>query len=123
MKRFLVFAVAVLLSCLIVAPVLAAPFLVSDYYPASDAANLPDGFTITYGSTTITGAATIQSNVAGDKRVYWDLGPLSPGTYNLSVKATKADAIWGALESTSVPFVFTKPASTLKSPVNINISR
>ena len=123
MKMFFVLGIVLLMVCLIGTPVLAAPFLVSDYYPASDAATLPNGFPVTSGRVTVPGAATIQVNVAGDKRVYWDLGPLSPGTYNLSVKATKIDDIWGALESTSVPFVFTKPASTLKSPVNINISR
>lgn len=123
MKKIMMFLLVLWLGFYFVPPTFSAPFLVSDFYPASDAANLPSGFTITYGTTTITGAATIQVNAAGDKRVYWDLGPLAPGTYNLSVKATKIDDIWGALESTSVPFVFTKPASTLKSPVNINISR
>ncbi len=122
MKKFacgLLF-VGILLFC---SPVFAAPFLVSDYYLASDAMGLPDYFSITYGGTTITGATTIQTNVGGDKRLYWDLGSLSPGTYDLSVKAVKVDPIWGTLESANVPFVLIKPASTLRVPVNINISR
>jgi hypothetical protein len=102
-----------------------APFLVSDYFLVSDSANMPDTFNIKYGTVTVTGPSIVQTNANGDKRLYWDLGTLSPGTYNLSVTSVKNDVLWGATESTPVPFVFTKPApvGTLRGPVNINISR
>jgi hypothetical protein len=101
--------------------VLAGPYLVSDYFLASDPDNLPDSFKIVYGAVTVTGPSVIQQSDNGDRRLYWDLGTLAPGTYNLNVSSTK-DSVWGPSESVPVPFTFTKPAqATLKSPANFKL--
>ena len=97
----------------------AGPFLSCDPYPTT--AWQPTEFKITYGAVTVISPAETMAD--GSKRLSWDLGQLAPGVYNLNVSAVKTDPIWGNVESTPVPFSFTKPApgATPPSPAGIKL--
>lgn len=96
----------------------AGPYLVCDPYPTSTPQ--PTEFRITYGPTTIVSPAVTQQD--GSKRLYWDLAPLLPGTYNISVVAVRMDPLWGEEVSSAVPFSFTKPVpGSPSAPANIRL--
>jgi len=96
--------ISVLALCLLPTWAFASPFLICDPYPTGDAQ--PDQFVITIdaGSSVISAAQTLGD---GTKRLHYDLATLAAGTHNVTVKA-RID-IWN-LESSAVPFSFTKPA-------------
>jgi hypothetical protein len=95
--------------CLFAANVYAAPFVVSDAYPAAD--TQPDGFTVS-----VDGGAVVESaadTVApGSVRFKFDVGSMAPGNRTLTVKAYKDyPAPFGRKESTPANFTFTSPAT------------
>lgn len=95
---------------------MASPYLVSDL---DNTANKP-----THYSIVMDGAVEVLSpaqTVTGGVRLHYDLNGISTGTHNASIKAVIVDAIWGRLESTAIPFSFTKPASPAQ-PGNIALS-
>jgi len=113
MKKY--FAV---LFCALALPGLAvaAPFVVSDPYPA--ASLQPDGFAVA-----VDGGAVVESPaqaVTGGVRLYYDVSAVSAGTHTLRVKAYKNDAVWGRLESTEAVFTFSRPASP-SAPAGIGL--
>jgi len=113
MKKY--FAV---LFCALALPGLAvaAPFVVSDPYPASGVQ--PDGFAVS-----VDGGAVVESPaqaVTGGVRLYYDVSAVSAGTHTLRVKAYKNDAVWGRLESTEAVFTFSRPASP-SAPAGIGL--
>jgi len=109
---------ALLVLIFMAQPLYAAPFLVCDPYPTT--AEQPTDFKIAYGLVTITVPAETLTD--GSKRLHWDLGPLSPGLYNLNVTAVKVDPVWGTTESSPAPFSFTRPAAgIIQGPVNIKV--
>jgi hypothetical protein len=120
MKRFIVVMVVVFLIALISSVRADSPYLICDSYLGSDLAGLPDEFSISYGTVTITSPAQVVNPATGDRRLYWDLGPLAPGTYNIQVRAVKNDPNFGRLESDPTLFTFTKPAKP-SAPVHIII--
>lgn len=80
--------------------VVAAPFLVSDPYPATG--GQPDSFVISEtGKPDVTIPASI--NQTGLKYFRWDLAELPTGRHDLSIKAKN---MWGV--SSASPFGFTK---------------
>jgi len=94
---------------LLLVPVVAhaAPFLESDPYPTGT--NQPTHFALV-----IDGAASIDvpaASVAGGAvKLRFDVGHVTVGLHNTSVKAVRIDPVWGRLESIAVPFAFTRPA-------------
>jgi hypothetical protein len=94
--------------CLFAFNAYAAPFVVSDAYPAAD--TQPDGFLCTLN----TGA--VQDVVADvvtptTKRLKYDAVGAISGSNTLKIKAYKNDALWGRLESAEVNFTFPRPAA------------
>jgi hypothetical protein len=103
MKTFLT-----IFLCLVSFNVYAAPFVVSDAYPAAN--TQPDGFLCTLNS------GAVQDVVADvvtstTKRLKFDAVNAVSGSNTLKVKAYKNDAVWGRLESTEVNFTFPRPAA------------
>ena len=94
--------------CLFAANVYAAPFVVSDPYPA--AATQPDGFVVS-----MDGGPVVESPAdpvtASTVRFKFDVGSTVSGSHTIKVKAYKNDTVWGRLESTEAVFTFTRPAA------------
>lgn len=103
MRYFLAIAL-----CLFAANVYAAPFVVSDAYPA--ASTQPDGFTVS-----MDGGPVVESPAdpvtASTVRFKFDVGSVTSGSHTIRVKAYKNDAAWGRLESAEAVFTFTRPAA------------
>jgi hypothetical protein len=96
---------------------LASPFVVSDAYPTT--VTQPDGFMVTVdGGAAVDSPA--QAVVGSGVRMYFDVGTSTSGTHAMTIKAYKNDAVWGRLESTTVNFTFTRPASPT-SPAGITL--
>lgn len=93
--------------CLFAANVYAAPFVVSDPYPAT--ATQPDGFTVS-----VDGGPVVESPAdpvtASTVRFKFDVGSVTSGNHTMRVKAYKDNAVWGRQESVEAVFTFTKPA-------------
>lgn len=103
MRYFLAIAI-----CLFAANVYAAPFVVSDAYPA--ASTQPDGFVVSMdGGPVVESPADFVT--ASTVRFRFDVGSVTSGSHTLRVKAFKNDAVWGRLESTEAVFTFQKPAT------------
>ena len=116
MKRLLV---GLILSWLISAsPAMAEPWIVCD--PQGDA----DGY-----SYSMDGGAwqdvNYQEGIKNNVVVALVAGTasLTIGVHSMSVKAFAYDPVWGRLESSAVPFEFTKPGSgsVLSEPAGIRI--
>ncbi len=89
---------------------MASPYLVS---ALDNTVNKPTHYSVIMDGTpeVLSPAQT----VTGGVRLHYDLNGISTGTHNVSIKAVIVDAIWGRLESTAIPFSFTKPASPAQS--------
>lgn len=116
MKKY--FAV---LFCALALPGLAvaAPFVVSDPYPASGVQ--PDGFAVS-----VDGGAVVESPaqaVTGGVRMYFDIGGLPAGSHTITVRAYKNyQEPWTRKESDPVNFTFTVPAAP-SAPAGIGLTR
>lgn len=109
MKKILFLLAAILVFFAFNLEVHAAPFVVSDAYPAT--ATQPDGFT-----ASVDGGAVVESapdTVApGSVRFKFDIGNFAAGNRTLTVKAYKDyPAPFGRKESTPANFTFTSPAT------------
>ena len=104
MKRIILIILSIFLISSIA---FASPFLICDPYPVG--ASQPDQFVLVIdaGSPITSLAETL---VDGAKRLKYDLAGISTGSHSVTVKA-RID-LWG-LESTAVPFSFTKPAAAV----------
>ena len=103
MKRFIQ---ALLFTLLLAYPLFAgaAPYLTCDPYTALESV---DQFVVVMdGGGQQTVAAQVMAD--GKTRLWFDLGTVSVGTHNMTIKAK--NSVWGQ-ESTAAPFVFSKPAS------------
>jgi hypothetical protein len=102
-----------LLLLFVAGPLMAAPFLVCDPYPAT--------MTVSYFTVTIDGGTPVQSvplvNTDGTSQLHFDLTVVPAGSHTVTIKAGN---VWGESAS-SAPFAFTKPASVLQTPGNINL--
>lgn len=96
------------LFCLVAFNAWAAPFVVSDAYPAGD--TQPDGFlcTLNTGAVQDVVADVVTSTT---KRLKFDAVNAVSGSNTVKVKAYKNDAVWGRLESAEVNFTFPRPAA------------
>ena len=111
-NRFLALSVLILVVSLVLlaglgvwAKAYGSPFLVCDPYPTGG--SQPDQFSLVIdGGSAMISPAEVMAD--GKTRLHYDLAGIATGTHSLSVKAQIS--LWG-LESTAVPFSFTKPAS------------
>ena len=71
----------------------------------------------------LTGPAWVPVSVTAqpDGSIRMDVASSTVGSNSLTVAACKADAIWGELCSTTVPFVFPRPAAAAP-PANIRLN-
>ncbi len=119
MKERLILVTMLLLVVLCLpGALLASPFVVSDPYPATG--TQPTDFSIIIdGGAEIISPAEV---VTGGVRLHYDIANVSAGVHNISIKALKVDPVWGRLESTTVPFAFTKPVAP-NAVVNIKLEK
>ncbi len=89
-------------------PAYAAPYVVSDPYPAD--AVQPDGFAVSLdgGPVVETPADPVTASTV---RFRFDVGTVASGSHTLLIKAYKQDAVWGRLESAEAVFTFARPAA------------
>ena len=108
--------IIVLTALLVLADIPAfAAHLVCDPNPGADT------YIFTGLPAPLTSPAT-GTSVKADGSLYLDISNMPTGSYPLSVKACKTDAVWGQVCSTTVPFTLVRP--TLTSPLmpgNLNI--
>ncbi len=90
----------------------AAPFIVSDSYPATDP--LPDTCSYQDGTAAIVTAPAVKD--ATGTYCKFDIASSAVGAHSLQVWATSN--VWGA--SAKVPFTYTRPAQ-LRAPANIGL--
>jgi len=86
----------------------AAPFVVSDPYPA--ASTQPDGFTCTVNAGPVVDSPA-DAVTPTTNRLKLDVADVPSGSNTLKCKAYKNDPVWGRLESAEAVFTFTRPAS------------
>ena len=106
MKRIILLAIGIVL---IASTTWAAPFLVCDPQPG----------VVTYK---LTGPPWVPLTIPaqGDGSLRLDVATASVGTNSLTVAACISDAVWGETCSSTVPFVFTRPA-VATTPLNIRL--
>jgi len=99
MKRIILIIISILLMSSVA---MAAPFLVCD----------PQTGVTLYR---LTGPAWVPVSVVAqpDGSIRMDVASSTVGSNSLPVAACKADAVWGELCSTTVPFSFTRPAAAV----------
>jgi len=107
MKRIILIIISILLMSSVA---MAAPFLVCD----------PQTGVTLYR---LTGPAWVPVSVVAqpDGSIRMDVASSTVGSNSLTIAACKADAVWGELCSTTVPFVFTRP-SAAAPPANIRLN-
>ena len=85
------------------------PFLVCTTYATGP--NQPTEFEV-YLDGAATPIISPAQTVTGGVRLHHDVGTISTGNHSVTVKAARADALWGRLTSAaSSPFAFTKPSA------------
>ena len=92
----------------------AAPFLVSDPYPASGPQ--PDSFTVQVGAGAPTVVAPL-SDASGNKSLKFDLGPLNLPAGSFTVKVTANSSLWGSSAAAN----FTGSKSVPGAPGNLQL--
>ncbi len=120
--RFLALSVLILAVSLVLlaglgvwAKAYGSPFLVCDPYPTGG--SQPDQFSLVIdGGAVVISPAEVMAD--GQTRLYFDLAGVGAGSHTVSVKAVIS--LWG-LESTAVPFAFSRPAS-VASPAAIGLA-
>jgi len=108
MKKYLFLVAVVLAFFAFNLEVQAAPFVISDAYPAGD--TQPDGFSVVVDTQPVVDSPA-DVVTATTKRFKFDVGGVTAGSHTLKVKAYKQDAVWGRLESAEVNFTFPRPAA------------
>ena len=96
--------------CLVIAPSLAlsAPYLVCAPYPTTVVQ--PTLFAVTVDGSAVVDSPALKLT-DNSVRLSFDVGALSVGTHNVSVKAVLVHPDWGRLESAATPFSFPRPGA------------
>ena len=86
-----------------------APFLVCDAYSTS--VTQPTEFEVFMDGATVPIISPAVS-VTGGVGLNYDVGGVTNGNHNVTVKAVRVDSIWGRLTSAATsPFAFAKPST------------
>ena len=99
---------------------MAAPFIVSDPYPAT--AVQPQTCQMDLDGA-VKPAVAVAKNASNLAYCKFDITGITAGSHTVKAKALASDPVWGALESVwSVPFTFTKPNGTTDVPTGLKLS-